>query len=123
MARCDTCLANKVCDHDRFGFENCGNYISENNGVAHDALFHFLLKQSHKDVEQRMKEHDAELARKIFDEIERVRMNMGGLKIKAFKITSVGKGAERTITGDIIPFSDVLEIKKKYEESCLGRGD
>ena len=28
MARCDNCLANKVCDHHRFGFENCGSYIS-----------------------------------------------------------------------------------------------
>ena len=28
MARCDNCLANKVCDHNRFGFENCGSYIS-----------------------------------------------------------------------------------------------
>lgn len=27
--RCDTCKADKVCDHDRFGFENCDNYISE----------------------------------------------------------------------------------------------
>lgn len=25
--RCDTCKADKVCDHDRFGFENCNNYI------------------------------------------------------------------------------------------------
>lgn len=25
--RCDTCKADKVCDHDRFGFENCDNYI------------------------------------------------------------------------------------------------
>ena len=27
MARCDTCMANKVCDHNKYGFENCGNYI------------------------------------------------------------------------------------------------
>lgn len=27
MARCEECKANKVCDHNRFGFENCGNYI------------------------------------------------------------------------------------------------
>lgn len=24
---CDTCKANRVCDHNRFGFETCGNYI------------------------------------------------------------------------------------------------
>lgn len=28
MATCNTCKANKVCDHNKFGFENCGNYIS-----------------------------------------------------------------------------------------------
>lgn len=27
MSRCDDCKANKVCDHNRFGFENCGNFI------------------------------------------------------------------------------------------------
>lgn len=27
MTRCDTCMAKKVCDHNRLGFENCGNYI------------------------------------------------------------------------------------------------
>lgn len=24
---CDTCRANKVCNHRKYGFENCGNYI------------------------------------------------------------------------------------------------
>lgn len=28
MERCDTCKANKVCDHERFSFENCDNYIA-----------------------------------------------------------------------------------------------
>lgn len=27
MARCEECKANKICDHNRFGFENCGNFI------------------------------------------------------------------------------------------------
>ena len=25
---CNTCKANKVCDHNKYGFENCNNYIS-----------------------------------------------------------------------------------------------
>ncbi len=29
MNKCETCRCNKVCDHYRFGFENCDNYISE----------------------------------------------------------------------------------------------
>lgn len=29
MKTCYTCKANKVCDHDKYGFENCGNYIPE----------------------------------------------------------------------------------------------
>ena len=24
---CNTCKANKVCDHNKYGFENCNNYI------------------------------------------------------------------------------------------------
>lgn len=24
---CDNCACNKVCNHDLFGFENCGNWI------------------------------------------------------------------------------------------------
>ena len=28
LEKCDMCKANKVCDHNRFGFENCDNYIS-----------------------------------------------------------------------------------------------
>ena len=27
MKTCNTCKANKVCDHTRFGFETCGSYI------------------------------------------------------------------------------------------------
>ncbi len=27
MATCEDCKANNVCDHNKFGFENCGNYI------------------------------------------------------------------------------------------------
>ena len=26
---CNTCKANKICDHNKFGFEDCGNYIPE----------------------------------------------------------------------------------------------
>ena len=25
---CNNCACNKVCNHDLFGFENCGNFIS-----------------------------------------------------------------------------------------------
>lgn len=28
MVTCETCKANKVCDHNKYGFENCNNYIS-----------------------------------------------------------------------------------------------
>lgn len=29
MATCETCKANKVCDHNKYGFENCNNHIPE----------------------------------------------------------------------------------------------
>ena len=25
---CNTCRCNKICDHNKYGFENCNNYIS-----------------------------------------------------------------------------------------------
>jgi hypothetical protein len=31
MKNCDNCKANKVCDHNKFGFENCDNHIPLNN--------------------------------------------------------------------------------------------
>lgn len=27
MKTCRTCKADKVCDHNKYGFEDCGNYI------------------------------------------------------------------------------------------------
>ena len=36
--RCDTCKADKVCDHDRFGFENCNNYIPIGEVIESDIL-------------------------------------------------------------------------------------
>lgn len=27
MNTCSTCACDKVCDHDKYGFENCDNYI------------------------------------------------------------------------------------------------
>ena len=29
MKTCNTCGCNKVCDHNIWGFETCGNYVSE----------------------------------------------------------------------------------------------
>lgn len=26
MFKCDSCICNNVCDHDRYGFENCNHY-------------------------------------------------------------------------------------------------
>lgn len=34
MNKCETCRANKVCDHNRFGFETCGNYIPTNEWIS-----------------------------------------------------------------------------------------
>ena len=45
---CSTCQCNKVCDHNKHGFENCGNYISDD-----------LLPR-------------AEVAREIFNEFEKL---------------------------------------------------
>lgn len=29
MSVCETCQANKVCDHNKYAYETCGNYIPE----------------------------------------------------------------------------------------------
>jgi hypothetical protein len=44
MNTCETCKCNKVCNHDKFGFENCGCYVPNefelytHKGI-HDTLF------------------------------------------------------------------------------------
>ena len=34
MGNCETCKANKICDHNKYGFENCGNYIPKNEIIS-----------------------------------------------------------------------------------------
>lgn len=34
MAQCDSCKANKVCDHNKYGFENCNNFIPDTDVVG-----------------------------------------------------------------------------------------
>ena len=34
MNKCDMCIHNEVCDHNRFGFENCGHYKPSRSGYA-----------------------------------------------------------------------------------------
>jgi hypothetical protein len=36
MSLCDKCRANKICDHNRFGFENCNNFIPPEIDVIRD---------------------------------------------------------------------------------------
>ena len=49
MNKCETCRANKVCDHNRFGFETCGNYIPTNEWISveerkpHDIGYYLCL--------------------------------------------------------------------------------
>ena len=33
MNKCDNCICNPVCDHNIFGFENCGNYKGKSSLV------------------------------------------------------------------------------------------
>lgn len=42
MSQCNNCLANKVCDHNRYGFENCENYISAADVVPSIELYNEL---------------------------------------------------------------------------------
>ena len=42
---CNTCKANKVCDHNQYGFENCNNYISS-DVVEIETVRKWLIKQA-----------------------------------------------------------------------------
>ena len=33
MSKCENCICNPVCDHYRFGFENCGNFKDKSSLV------------------------------------------------------------------------------------------
>lgn len=32
--KCDTCVHNEVCDHNRFGFENCNSFMAKPTNAA-----------------------------------------------------------------------------------------
>ena len=40
---CETCKANKVCDHYKYGFENCGNYIPTDDEAEMSIKYNALL--------------------------------------------------------------------------------
>lgn len=85
MKTCDTCKANKICDHNKYGFENCGNYIPT-------------------DVVPR-----AEVARELFAEIENIARTVG------FPETLVnGMIVNRILDGLHIDSQDFAVLKKKY---------
>ena len=44
---CEQCKANKVCDHNLYGFENCGNYIPLE--VVEVKSGHIIEHQGHED--------------------------------------------------------------------------
>ena len=86
MARCDDCLANKVCDHNRFGFENCGNFIPADVAPKSEVerpmfentkqILHHLKRQIH---EKAVRPHnagiDAYISLKVFDAILQTYLN------------------------------------------------
>ena len=101
---CSTCQCNKVCDHNKYGFENCGNYISADVVPREEAdrLRHILdsyalqygtVKDQHVVIERIKKE----TAMEIFVEVEKA------LDKNKFKGVSCF-------------LNDFAELKKKYTE-------
>ena len=37
---CDNCACNKICNHDLFGFENCGNWILDKTVNIGDTVYY-----------------------------------------------------------------------------------
>lgn len=64
---CSTCQCNKVCDHNKYGFENCGNYISADLAPRAEAEKWF---RECEELQGRMIELEREVAREIFEEID-----------------------------------------------------
>ena len=83
---CSTCQCNKVCDHNKYGFENCGNYISADLALR------------------------AEVAREIFDEIEEL------AKIYTFPVVKNGVIEIAKEPFWCIEPNALAELKKKYTE-------
>lgn len=70
-----------------------------------------------KDQQDVIDKANQELASEIFAEIESAKVSIGDFKIKTFKIISLGEVAEQTITGDVVAFSDIAELKKKIRRA------
>lgn len=68
---CSTCQCNKVCDHNKYGFENCGNYISA-DVVPKSEVDKIIAGWAyiHADVLNKLENAKAEVAREIFEEVE-----------------------------------------------------
>ena len=47
---CSTCQCNKVCDHNKYGFENCGNYISDDLLPRAREIFEEIEKNECHDI-------------------------------------------------------------------------
>lgn len=65
-------------------------------------------------LRNKVEKSQTDVAREIFEKIESAKVSIGDFKIKTFKIISLGEVSEQTITGDIVAFSDIAELKKKY---------
>lgn len=74
MARCDDCKANKVCDHNRFGFENCGNFIPADVApraeVARE-IFGEIESNMHRSFDELPDEPTLEISMEVFAELKK----------------------------------------------------
>ena len=77
MARCEECKANNVCDHNRFGFENCGNFIptdvvlqSEIERLTRICHSYALQYGTVTDQQKVIDKAKAEVAREIFNDLK-----------------------------------------------------
>ena len=114
---CSTCQCNKVCDHNKYGFENCGNYISadvvpksevENLKVlleVKEIAYEGLRELYHMDIDalvEARRKTEVEVAREIFEEMQSCLMirHWHGNDILTFEFDAV----------------KYAELKKKYTE-------
>lgn len=110
---CSTCQCNKVCDHNKYGFENCGNYISADL-VPREEVEEWICRcrEWHGVAElksQRILELEAELSKAKADTVRKMQKM---LKEKAMDVDT----DDAALWMECVTIEDVNQIAKELLE-------
>lgn len=126
---CSTCQCNKVCDHNKYGFENCGNYISgdvtpraEVERLQRILDSYALQYGTATDKEVFLKKERADTVRKMHDSIKE-RCIKGGI-YPAF-VKSVVEAVAKELSEDVTPakFLSLEIVSRAIKDYCCDLTD